>query len=44
MSYLYAQVQADNAPMLTIFRRHGGRMKPIPGADAMEVFVPTAPP
>ena len=42
MSYLYAQVQADNAPMLAIFRRHGGRMKPILGADAMEVFVPTA--
>ena len=42
MSFLYAQVQADNAPMLSIFRRHGGRMKAIPGADAMEVFVPTA--
>lgn len=44
MSFLGAQVQADNAPMLGIFRRHGGRVKPIPGADAMEVFVPTAPP
>jgi GNAT superfamily N-acetyltransferase len=44
MSFLYAQVQADNAPMLSIFRRHGGRIKPILGADAMEVFVPTAPP
>jgi RimJ/RimL family protein N-acetyltransferase len=44
MSYLYAQVQADNAPMLSIFRRHGGRMRPILEADAMEVFVPTAPP
>jgi RimJ/RimL family protein N-acetyltransferase len=44
MSYLYAQVQGDNAPMLSIFRRHGGRMKPILGADATEVFVPTAPP
>lgn len=44
MSFLYAQVQADNAPMLSIFRRHGGRLKPILGADAMEVFVPTAPP
>jgi RimJ/RimL family protein N-acetyltransferase len=42
MSYLYAQVQTDNAPMLAVFRRHGGRMKPIPEADAMEVFVPTA--
>ena len=44
MSFLGAQVQADNAPMLGIFRRHGGRVKPIPGADAMEVFIPTAPP
>lgn len=42
MSFLYAQVQADNAPMLSIFRRHGGRMKPILGADTTEVFVPTA--
>jgi GNAT superfamily N-acetyltransferase len=44
MSFLGAQVQADNAPMLGIFRSHGGRVKRIPGADAMEVFVPTAPP
>lgn len=44
MNFLGAQVQADNAPMLAIFRRHGGRVKPIPGADAMEAFVPTAPP
>ena len=44
MSFLGAQVQADNSPMLGIFRRHGGRVKPIPGADAMDVFVPTAPP
>ena len=41
ISYLSAQVQADNAPMLSAFRRHGGRAQPIPGADAMEVFVPT---
>jgi GNAT superfamily N-acetyltransferase len=41
MSYLFAQVQADNAPMLEVFRRHGGRMRLIPGADATEVFVPT---
>jgi RimJ/RimL family protein N-acetyltransferase len=41
LGYLCAQVQADNAPMLAVFRRHGGRMKPIVGADAMEVFVPT---
>jgi GNAT superfamily N-acetyltransferase len=41
ISYLSAQVQADNAPMLSVFRRHGGRAQPIPGADAMEVFVPT---
>ena len=44
MSYLAAQVQADNAPMLSIFRHHGARARPIPGADAMEVFVPTAQP
>jgi GNAT superfamily N-acetyltransferase len=44
MSYLYAQVQADNAPMRSIFRRHGGRMKPILGTDTMEAYVPTAPP
>ncbi len=44
MSYLYAQVQSDNAPMLAAFRRHGGRFKPILGADTMEVFVPTTPP
>lgn len=44
MGYLYAQVQADNAPMLDIFRRHFGRLRPILGADAVEVFVPTAPP
>jgi GNAT superfamily N-acetyltransferase len=44
MGYLSAQVQADNAPMLSIFRRHGGRARPIPGADAMEVFVPTGSP
>ncbi len=41
LGYLCAQVQADNAPMLAAFRRHGGRMRPILGADAMEVFVPT---
>jgi GNAT superfamily N-acetyltransferase len=41
MNHLCAQVQADNAPMLGIFRRHCARMKPIPGADAMDVFVPT---
>jgi GNAT superfamily N-acetyltransferase len=44
MSYLYAQVQADNAPMRSIFRRHGGRMKPILGTDTLEAYVPTAPP
>jgi RimJ/RimL family protein N-acetyltransferase len=44
MRYLYAQVQADNIPMRSIFRRHGGRIKPILGADAVEVFLPTAPP
>jgi GNAT superfamily N-acetyltransferase len=44
MNHLYAQVQTDNAPMLSIFRRHGGRIKPILGADAVEAFVPTAPP
>ena len=44
MGHLHAQVQADNAPMLSIFRRHGGRLKPILGADAVEVSVPTAPP
>ncbi|MFA5057435.1 MAG: GNAT family N-acetyltransferase [Opitutaceae bacterium] len=44
MGHLYAQVQADNAPMISIFRRHGGRLKPILGADALEVFVPTAQP
>jgi RimJ/RimL family protein N-acetyltransferase len=44
MGHLHAQVQADNTPMLSIFRRHGGRMKPILGADAVEAFVPTAPP
>lgn len=44
MGYLYAQVQGDNAPMLTVFRRHGGRLKPVLGADTMEVFVPTTPP
>ena len=42
MSHLFAQVQADNAPMLAAFRRRGGRTRPILGADAMEVFVPTA--
>jgi GNAT superfamily N-acetyltransferase len=42
MSYLFAQVQADNAPMLAAFRRQGGRMRPILGADTMEVFVPTS--
>jgi GNAT superfamily N-acetyltransferase len=42
MSYLFAQVQADNAPMLAAFRHHGGRMRPIPGADATEAFVPTS--
>jgi GNAT superfamily N-acetyltransferase len=41
MRYLSAQVQADNAPMLSVFRRHGGRVRPILGADAMEVSVPT---
>lgn len=44
MSYLYAQVQNGNAPMLAVFRRHGARMKPILGADSMEVFLPTTPP
>jgi GNAT superfamily N-acetyltransferase len=44
MSYLFAQVQADNAPMLSVFRHLGGRARPIPGADAMEVFVPTGSP
>ncbi len=44
MSYLFAQVQADNAPMLAVFRRHGCRTRPIPGADTTEVFVPTAQP
>ncbi len=43
MSYLYAQVQADNAPMLAVFRRHGGRLRPIAGTDTLEVFVPTLP-
>jgi RimJ/RimL family protein N-acetyltransferase len=42
MSYLFAQVQADNAPMLAVFRRHGGRTRPILGADTTEVFVPTS--
>jgi GNAT superfamily N-acetyltransferase len=42
MSYLFAQVQTDNAPMLAIFRRHGGRTRPILGADATEAFVPTS--
>jgi GNAT superfamily N-acetyltransferase len=42
MSYLFAQVQADNAPMLAVFRSQGGRMRPILGADTMEVFVPTS--
>ena len=41
LGYLSAQVQTDNAPMLSVFRRQGGRARPIPGADAMEVFVPT---
>ncbi len=44
MSHLYGQVQSDNAAMLSIFRRHGGRMRPILGADAVEAFVPTAAP
>ena len=44
MNHLYGQVQADNAPMLAVFRRHGGRLRPIPGADTMEVFVPTVQP
>jgi len=44
MSYLFAQVQADNAPMLAVFRSHGGRARPILGADATEVFVPTVHP
>jgi RimJ/RimL family protein N-acetyltransferase len=44
IGYLFAQVQADNAPMLAVFRRHGGRTQTIPGADAIEVFVPTAQP
>jgi GNAT superfamily N-acetyltransferase len=42
MSYLFAQVQSDNAPMIDVFRRHGGRMRLIPGADAAEAFVPTS--
>ena len=42
MSYLFAQVQADNAPMIAAFRRHAGRTRPILGADATEVFVPTS--
>lgn len=41
MSHLFAQVQTDNAPMLALFRRHGGRTRPIADADAIEVFVPT---
>ena len=41
MNHLYAQVQADNAPMLACFRRHGGRLRPILGTDTLEVFVPT---
>jgi RimJ/RimL family protein N-acetyltransferase len=44
MNHLYAQVQADNAPILAVFHRHGGRLRPILGADTVEVFVPTAPP
>jgi RimJ/RimL family protein N-acetyltransferase len=44
MNHLYAQVQADNAPMLAVLRRHGGRFKPILETDTLEVFVPTAPP
>lgn len=44
MNYLYAQVQTDNAPMLSVFRRHGGRIRPILGTDTLEVFVPTAQP
>ena len=42
MGYLSAQVQADNAPMLSVFRHQGGRTRPILGADAIEVFVPTS--
>ena len=42
MGYLCAQVQADNAPAAAVFRRQGGRMGPILGADAMEVFMPTS--
>jgi RimJ/RimL family protein N-acetyltransferase len=41
MSYLFAQSQADNAPMLAIFRRLGGKTRPISGADTTEAFVPT---
>jgi GNAT superfamily N-acetyltransferase len=42
MSYLFAQVQAGNAPMLAVFRHHGGRTRPILGADTTEAFVPTS--
>ncbi len=44
MNHLYGQVQSDNEPMLSIFRRHGGRSRAIFGTDAIEVFVPTAQP
>jgi len=42
MNHLHAQVQSDNSAMLSIFRNHGARIQPIPGADTMDVFVPTA--
>ncbi|OHE89441.1 MAG: hypothetical protein A3G75_03345 [Verrucomicrobia bacterium RIFCSPLOWO2_12_FULL_64_8] len=42
LGYLHAQVQIDNGAMLSIFRRHGARMRPIFGAGAVEAYVPTA--
>jgi acetyltransferase len=44
MNHVHGQVQSDNEPMLSIFRRHGGRTRPILGADAVEAFIPTAQP
>lgn len=41
LGYLHAQVQSDNAAMLGIFRRHGGRSRPISGAGSVEMYVPT---
>lgn len=37
---LTAQVQRDNYPMLTIFRRAGATVREIPGSGAAEVTIP----